>query len=54
MLANLFRADVRDEGYGTGYYGFECVLRGPGTVDVGRALDRIPLPLADAAARSAA
>jgi hypothetical protein len=55
-LANLYRADVRAAGYGSGYQGFEFLLPGgfSGMVEVRRSLDGARLELADMAARLAA
>jgi hypothetical protein len=56
VLANLYRADVREAGYGSGYHGFEFLLP-PGTtgrLDAVRAADRAALARPENAAAQAA
>jgi hypothetical protein len=48
VLANMFRQDVRDAGFGAGYHGFECAIPADadGEITVVRALDGAALPAA--------
>jgi hypothetical protein len=48
VLANMFRQDVRDAGFGAGYHGFECTIPddAAGEITVRRALDGAALPAA--------
>jgi hypothetical protein len=56
VLANLYRADLREAGYGSGYHGFEFLLPPAitGQIKVWRATDHALLPQAEAATTQAA
>jgi hypothetical protein len=55
VLSNIYRADVRKAGYGSGCHGFEAELPPGATgVRVVRAADNTPLDLADGARDAAA
>jgi hypothetical protein len=56
VLANLYRADVRGAGYGSGYHGFEFLLPPgvKGRIDAVRSADRAKLARPETAAARAA
>ncbi len=49
VLANVFRQDVRDAGFGKGYHGFECPLPADtgGSVTIRRSIDQAMLGVAN-------
>jgi hypothetical protein len=51
VLADMFRQDVRDAGFGAGYHGFECAIPADaaGEITVARAADGAALAPAYAA-----
>ncbi len=56
VLANLYRADLQEAGYGTGYHGFELLLPSgiTGRIDAVRPADRVVLAWTETASAQAA